>query len=283
MRSPLVTLFLLAVLPGAALSQTVRGRVLDSATDAPVAGATVRLLGEGGGSTIAGNAGEFEVEVEAAGVFRLQVERIGYPESTSPEFSVASGEVVDITFRLDAEAMLLSPLTIEGRRGGDHGRDQFARRCASERAICLDPIHIALADPPLTSGYFRDIPGLVLDPNQGQMVRRLGDNCIVTFLNHQVWAFFTPVVNYPLPTVGLIGRNNPAAPRRGFRGAVNPRPGDNALDLRLGPGAVRAVEIYLDPDDIPEEIWDSPRAWDLWPLNSMQRCGAIIIWTHDQW
>ncbi len=64
----------------AAAQQTVRGSVLDSATDAPIAGAIVTILGTGDaslGRTVTGSRGEFFVPIAGAAV-RARVLRIGF-------------------------------------------------------------------------------------------------------------------------------------------------------------------------------------------------------------
>lgn len=284
MRALVASVTIMLVAPTVALSQTIRGRVLDSESDLPIAGARVVLLGATGGPSGAVSAdddGGFEIQAGAAGTFRLRVERIGYPQSTSPEIVLAASEVVEVTFRLDPQAILLAPLTVEARRGADLGRQQFTRRCEFGEGICLDPIHIALAEPSFPTDLFRTVPTLIVDMMNGGLVRRItGGGCLMTFLNNEPKPIMSSVPRR-MSTVGVISGANPRRSGRSF--SMGSTMWDNALDRRVPATAIRGVEIYLNPEDVPREIMDGPRGWELWPGGYLGRCGAIVVWTNDQW
>jgi hypothetical protein len=287
MRTLIIGALTLFLTPGLALSQTVRGRVVDSSTDFPVSGARVELIGAlgiGAGAADAAEDGRFEVYTRSAGTFRLRVQRIGYPTSTSEEFHVGIGEVVEVTFRLDPQAITLAPLTVEGRGGPDLGRNQFERRCGLGRGVCLDPIHIALAEPSFPTDLFRGIPGLIVDFMIGGRVRPIGQSrCLRIFVDNETY-HRDGYVPATLMTPGVISAGNPARTRMltSLRSVII----DNWLDTWIPAELVRGVEIYLTPEDVPDEIMKGPRGWDLWPdsrENFLGRCGAVVVWTAGSW
>lgn len=92
--------------------QVLRGRVLDDATDGPVAGALMMLTGSGGIEThaVSGEGGVFEMTLERPGVYSLRVIRLGYQQTTIPVIDLQSGQsVVDVDILLAPR-----PLGIEG-------------------------------------------------------------------------------------------------------------------------------------------------------------------------
>jgi hypothetical protein len=290
MRTILVALVLAIVLgavrSGSLDAQTIRGRVLDASTDAPVLNARVRLISgtRGVASTSSSQSGDFEILAPHGGTFQLRIERLGFPVTTTPPFPLLPGEVVEVTLRLDPQAILLAPLTVNARTGGERGRDQFERRCALGTGICMDPIEVASIKAEYPSLLFRNVEGLTTTGNG--IIRRLGSRCMRTFMNNEPFTITGHTPDYNMPRVGLSGSTNPT------RGSLVARmmagragdPHDNNLDKWIPRGAVRAIEIYLNISDVPKEISDGLRGWDLWPDDGIVgRCGAIIIWTWDQW
>lgn len=293
MRAVLLALCILTLLPAEGLAQSIRGRVIDDVNQASVVDALVRIYDAGNrtvGSTFTDAQGGFVIPLPASGRFRIEVERLGYPLRVSPDIYVAPSETVEISFRIDPEAILLAPLEVVSRSGGDRGRDQFARRCAEGTGICLDPIHIALIEPAFPTDLFHEIPTLVVDPVRGGMVRRLtGGGCLTFFLNNQIDAFtssnssrrLVPNVGVTYRAGGAIGSLISRSRTRMLFQASTLR--DNRLDTQLAARDIRGVEIYLNPEDVPDEIMQSRRAWDLRKPGTLGACGAVVLWTADEW
>ena len=96
-RSPLVVLLL--VLFGAIAplrAQIVRGQVVDSVTQVPLAQAVVTLADRDGAElarTVTDDEGRFLLRAPAAGEFHLRVEAEGYRRSTFPPFALGASEM----------------------------------------------------------------------------------------------------------------------------------------------------------------------------------------------
>jgi hypothetical protein len=73
----------------------VRGRLLDGQTLAPLASASVRLVGNGNVSRSTGASGEFEFSDLAAGSYSLIIEPAGYPSLTSA-VTLRAGQTLDL-------------------------------------------------------------------------------------------------------------------------------------------------------------------------------------------
>ncbi|HEU0014402.1 MAG TPA: carboxypeptidase regulatory-like domain-containing protein [Longimicrobium sp.] len=122
MRTPgfhiLALLLALAGAAPAAAQTVVAGRVLDDADVAPVAGTTVELLGRGDRPTAAArtdSAGGFHLVVQP-GRYRMRVGRVGYRGVTTQQLTLVHRDSVEVEVRLDKEVVLMSPLTVVGRK-----------------------------------------------------------------------------------------------------------------------------------------------------------------------
>ena len=77
-------------------AQVIRGRVAESGTSLPIAGALVSLLGENGDSSLVSvlteQSGEYAVRAPSVGRYRLAVKRIGVKRFVSAPFDLGSGE-----------------------------------------------------------------------------------------------------------------------------------------------------------------------------------------------
>jgi hypothetical protein len=130
LRAKLLILVLLLAAAASArplLAQTVRGRMLEAASGAPVAGALVELRSSAGravDAVLTDEGGRFALQARAAGTYRLHAERIGYSDWDSEPFRLASGESAARTIRLPAHPISLSALSVEAERTCRLARDQ---------------------------------------------------------------------------------------------------------------------------------------------------------------
>jgi hypothetical protein len=111
-----ILLWLLGVAP--VVAQSVSGWLLDDATGAPVAGASLSLLEHDArlvAQTVTATDGHFEVSVPVPGLYRLRAQRIGYAVATSAPLDLVHSKSLTVEFRLSAVAVPLVPLTVRGR------------------------------------------------------------------------------------------------------------------------------------------------------------------------
>src|ERR1700712_1585594 len=105
----------------------VRGQVTDSATGAPVGGATVELENTGNAAT--SEAGRFELQKTKPGKYRLKVTSIGYRSYDAPlDFS---GEPVHIS--LSQLPLFLQPVEVRSIRAGE--KAPFTKTNISKKEI----------------------------------------------------------------------------------------------------------------------------------------------------
>ncbi|TFH59044.1 MAG: hypothetical protein E4G90_10475, partial [Gemmatimonadales bacterium] len=114
------TLFAATLLAGPlqpAVAQSVLGQLLDSSTGAPVEGALVLLLTEGGeeaGGYLTNEAGRFVLEAPGPGTYTLRAERIGYQTITSDPFPLERAQRFGIQLETAQTAIQLEELRVEG-------------------------------------------------------------------------------------------------------------------------------------------------------------------------
>jgi hypothetical protein len=112
------------MVPDGGLAQIVRGQVVDSLTNAPLAKATVSLLQRDSGiidQTTADDEGLFLLRAAEAGAYRVAVEFPLYRFSTFPEFSLAAEAVASFQLLVardrDAESLVRRNLCPESGNG----------------------------------------------------------------------------------------------------------------------------------------------------------------------
>ncbi len=95
--------------------QFIYGRLLDDESGEPIPQGLLRLLAESGASaatTLSDDDGLFWLVSPAAGIYRLEAERIGYRTSMGPELYLMLGDTIGLDFYLSMEAILLNPLVV---------------------------------------------------------------------------------------------------------------------------------------------------------------------------
>jgi hypothetical protein len=118
-RITICILLILALVPGAAAAQRVRGTVVEQGNGVPIAGALVALVGEDGtvrAEVLSDAAGRFAVQSRAAGRYTLRAERVGYRAATSPPLELADGQVLEYTLRAAAQRVSLPAITTSASR-----------------------------------------------------------------------------------------------------------------------------------------------------------------------
>src|SRR5690606_3288584 len=111
----------LAAAPAAANAQsTVTGRVVEGATQRPIAAVTVLIDGTGLGALTSGD-GRFVIDNVPAGQTIVRVQSIGYA-TQEQTVQLADGSSVTVNFALESEALALDEIIVTGTPGGTQRR-----------------------------------------------------------------------------------------------------------------------------------------------------------------
>lgn len=101
---------------------TIVGRVSDSATGEPIAGAQVTVVGTTQ-SNLTGSDGRFFVNEVTPGLQSIQATMLGYRSLVIQDQRILAGQSVILNFELEQTAVELTPLSVEGERNPRVPRD----------------------------------------------------------------------------------------------------------------------------------------------------------------
>lgn len=270
-------LALVAALDGGGLAaQTIRGRLVDDATDGVIPGASLTLLTEDGDvldRALSDSLGVFLLDAEL-GPLHIEAQRIGYRTTRSLRFDMNRLDTLDVEFRIDAEAVLLAPILVTAT--DPPGRDLFEERMDLGEGFFYTP---ALIDSIRPAEYVAEI-------------FRARDRR--TWMRWS-WGLREDGSSGPLPSVySYLGRNGcmhlvvdrvPVA-RPFFEASSSPW-GVPPLSS-LTPDDLVAVEVYRAPHELPPGFVDELRPRNGQEQQALRRinrleCGAIVFWTKDGW
>jgi hypothetical protein len=105
----------------------VQGRVVETATGAPLAGASVTVVGTSFGA-ITGNEGYFFINDIPAGLWTFTAEFIGHRTVQLDDQRVLAGQTTTLDFELDVAAIEIEPLIVLGDREPLVPRDQVSSK-----------------------------------------------------------------------------------------------------------------------------------------------------------
>ncbi|HEX6057438.1 MAG TPA: carboxypeptidase-like regulatory domain-containing protein [Gemmatimonadaceae bacterium] len=103
-----------------ASAQLVRGVVVDSASDEPLAGATVRLVSDRGGAVggaLLGADGRFVLRAPSPGRYAVQVQRVGWSLTRDTTLDLAASDTIWRRIVVAAVPVSLSEIRVTGRGG----------------------------------------------------------------------------------------------------------------------------------------------------------------------
>ena len=189
MRHGLIATTLAATLVAAgARAQVVHGRVVESAADAPVATAAVRLLADSVevDAAFTDSTGSFTVQAADAGSFRLSADRLGYRAATSRPFALRDGDTLRVLFRLAPDTVLLQPLQVVSRRRLTQRLRDFYARVDRGPGRFVTREELERRHPVNTTDLFFNIPGIRVVPSRrgaGNGVRGRGGCVPVVFID----------------------------------------------------------------------------------------------------
>ena len=248
--------FLGVAAPGRAAAQTLQGRVVDTSTQAAVAGATLQLLTADSAVVVAGLSGDggaFALTSPTPGEFLLRVERIGYQTSVVGPVRLRARGFLEVTVALGVAA-----LPVEGVNVAVEARTPFL-----ESAGFYDRRQKLGGGQFLDRGELEKLHlekmGSVMQTFRGvRVIRNTGEADVQ--LRGAVLSAMSGSVNC-LPPVFIDGvLIAPQAPPY-----TGPRP--NFDDLLTED--IEAIEVYVGQSTVPAQF-----ARDSAP------CGAIALWRH---
>lgn len=118
LRRSLAALLLAAAAAAPAHAQTLYGRVTDAVDGDGITVAQVSALDSTGATvawTLSGRDGRFELQLPAAGSFRLHVHRTGFRDGISPAVAIAQGDRMGVDLSLRMEAFRLEGIEARAR------------------------------------------------------------------------------------------------------------------------------------------------------------------------
>lgn len=237
----------LFLVSSAVAAQEISGRVLHEATNAPLVGAQVVLMGEDQqrhGETFSDEAGRFHLSVPRDGRWVIGAVLIGYESVESEPVEVATGEEVVVEIRMNVEAVPLEPVVVTSRishenadlqafyrrmeQGEASGIGRFISRADVERSRASEP-----------SGLLRTVPGVRVNrrpSSQGsRTIIRMASGCV--------------------PAIYIDGTQ------------INRLRFDDSLDDFLSASAIEGIEVYRGAGQQVGRFHDD------------RGCGLILVWT----
>jgi hypothetical protein len=236
-------------------AQTVRGRVVDTTSGAPVAQAAVTAEGRGAGQARTDAEGKFLLPLRAPGTVRLRVDRAGFRQTVTDTVPVGARETIDVELGVSAAPLALMPLRVTARVAPPR-----------RRSLEMNGVY----DRERTGGghrlYREDIErqsnmtlGQVLARVQGTTRMQSGPFEFIVFTRSmETGTLQAAPGRYCLPTLFLDGT----------RAAYG---GSNDINSLVTPGQIEAVELYSSAANIPLQYNGSSSA-----------CGVILIWTRAE-
>jgi hypothetical protein len=258
MKRILILVPLLGAFCAPLAAQTVRGRVTDTTSGAPVAQAAVSAVtaeGRAAGQARTDAEGKFSLPLRAAGTVRLRVDRTGFRQTVTDTVAVAAREIIDVELGVSVAPLTLAPL-------------QVTARVAPPRRRSLEMNGVY--DRERTGGGHRlfreDIErhsnmslGQVLARVQGTTRWQRGPFEFIVFTRSmETGTLQSAPGRFCLPTLFIDGT----------RAAYG---GSNDINSLATPGQIEAVELYSSAANIPLQYNGSSSA-----------CGVILIWTRAE-
>ncbi len=241
--------------------QTVRGLVLDAATDRPVALATVSLMSTSGdrvSSMLTNEDGFFTLDADDDGRFILRAVALGYRLRRVGPFDLETDGVSVLELRLEPAPVGLEGFVVEGAGpapiGNNLTRNGFWERLEEGRGQFLTPGDVARSDALFTPHLLRGLD---------HVIPQYGDQPWMTWVNLRRATGDESGPCEPKVFVDGMWMNRPGFGIRESAGL------DEVIPLEL----VYAVEVYWGPFQAPLRYQG--------PLHDND-CGVILFWTNSR-
>ena len=223
-------LLLAAPIDAQDLTGTISGRVVDSTTQQPLAGATVRVEGTQRGTITADNGG-FTIGGVPAGTHQVRATRIGYAPLVQT-VTVAAGATANVDFSLPPRAAVLSEVVTTGY--GTQRREAISGSVSTVDAEAANKGVIANVNQMLT-GRVAGVTTVTSngEPGGGVQIRIRGGTSI-------------SASNDPLYVVdGVPLQNDEISPDAPGIASINPQLSRNPLNS-INPGDIESITILKD-------------------------------------
>jgi hypothetical protein len=247
-----ICMFLLAT--ASASAQAISGKVLDVATERPIAGALVSALRGKVPLAVAlsDSLGAFVLRFPRSGGVQVGVERIGYASFVSDSLELPREEILHVEVRLIPQPIVLPEITAVATEGRNWRRDQFLDRQRTGFGRYLGPKE--LEEKPIIStvqAILRIGGGRFLldDRATGIIARRIPDRG----------------PQYCVPRIYIDGTQAVQS----ALGTMDRRPRGIVIDDFVNPSLIRGVEVYPNTMEAPPQF-QSILGGD---------CPIIAIWT----
>ncbi len=268
---------LTSLLAAPAPAQTLRGQVLEAESRKPVAGARVTLVrtdDTSGAVAISGEDGGFLLRARAAGVFHLDVTRLGYRPQREGPFGLARDQVVELDVMMPVVPYTMDPVTVTAevntrfmqnvgfyeRKRADFGhfitRDQIESRRASR------PTDLLMAIPGVTILPDPRSPGRVRLQMRGTHPAEGGACAPRVYVDGLI------IIRGDSRPVGGGGTAKEDEVERALDG--DPRNPEPSLDDVVNPDQIEAIEVYRSASQVPAQFGGA---------SVYTRCGVVVIWT----
>lgn len=250
-----VGLLLLGAAAAAEAQVHLYGRVIEDASEQPIAGADV-VLQDARGRVVASRTtdelGQFRFLVEQTGPVRLRVGRVGYRPVTTPELDFGDYTLFSVEVRLAVEAVLLAPLEVVGRSRSSLSPTLagFERRRQGGTGWYVTRADIERQKPDRVTDLLATAPGVAIHRRIVFMGRAGGCPAQI-----YVDGF---LLNRPTPAGSGMG------PGRRTPSSTEMFPIDDVVK----PDVVEGIEVYQGLSRVPPEFL-SPEA----------ACGVVAVWT----
>lgn len=231
----------------------LEGRVVDDATNLPIAGARVEIFDftwQKLGQRSTDAQGGFNYPLRRPGSYHIRVGRTGYARTT-PRLVTGAHSYINVEVRLKSDAVLMAPLTVVARSSSltSPVLDNFHARMRLGMGTYITREDLQRMRPNAVSDVVTRVPGLFL-ASHGAMGR-------------QIYS-------------GRSAGTSPGCPAQiwvdGF--LMNPRSRSGSevtgmtLDEAVRPQDVEGIEIYHGLSTVPAEF-----------MSPDSRCAVIAVWT----
>ena len=222
-------------------SQTVKGKVIDATSSAPISMVNVAVIGASGtilGSSATDTSGAFHISVPKAGVYRLLASRIGYIPLITEALLLSSGDEAEAHLTLRASGVRLPPVeaVAEARREG-LSRAGFYKRLATGFGYFRTPEQLDSLRPVFHAEVFAGMGGVRVGPDGRLQLRSFHKRCYLTVAIDGV----------------IVERGDPLE--------------QSWIEI-VHVNDIEAIEVFPGPVGVP-----------VWLSRSVGNCGAVLVWT----
>lgn len=262
----------------AASAQHIRGRLLDLATDGPIATGFLTLLAADSSilvAVVSDDEGRWKLDVPGPGLYYVAAERLGYRSWVSGPVQIEADDALDTVFHLEPVAVRLDPIEVRAeavRRYLEYAG--FFDRQRSNFGHFVTPEAIARRQADRVTDLLTAIPGVQRVPFTGgsagpvQIQLRGGSMSQGGMCRPRVYVD------------GLMysaGDSKPLRQRDNAATEQSVEDADRRLDQALSlddighPTTIAAIEVYRSATQVPVQFGGT---------SVETLCGVIVVWTH---